>query len=195
MIRINAGCGDNKLEGWINVDLHGEPDVRCDLEDTPWAEPKSPNNPEPQVLWQDSSVDEMNWNHSLEHIGFHPDTFISVIKEIYRVCKPNAKVSIAVPHPRHDNFINDPTHVRIITPEVMALFSKKQCAEVKRLGGANSPLATYHDVDFQMESCQIVLDPRYEYIAGRPDEQMRLKRQFNNVASEYRMIFKVIKDA
>jgi len=200
MIRLNMGSGLNPMpasEGWTNVDLYGEPDVRCDLERTPWSAwkpmPDGFKEYEEAKSWEDSSVDEMLWNHSLEHMGQDPKVFINIIKEIYRVCKPNAKITIAVPHHHHENFWNDPTHVRVITPELMALFSKRQCAEVKRLGGANSPLAIYHDVDFEVETVQNVLDPRYEYIVNRSDEQFRLSRQFLNVFVEVRMVLKVIK--
>ncbi len=44
---------------------------------------------------------------------------------MYRVCRDGAVISISVPHPRHDDFINDPTHVRVVTPELLNLFNKK----------------------------------------------------------------------
>jgi hypothetical protein len=46
------------------------------------------------------------------------------MREIYRVCRHDAVVHVVVPHPRHDDFINDPTHVRPITPEVLSLFDR-----------------------------------------------------------------------
>ena len=36
MLKLNLGCGDKKHEGFVNVDLHGDPDVRCDLSQFPW---------------------------------------------------------------------------------------------------------------------------------------------------------------
>jgi len=49
-----------------------------------------------------------------------------MIRELYRVCAPDARVRILAPHPRHDDFINDPTHVRIITPVLLTLFDRQR---------------------------------------------------------------------
>ena len=102
------------MAGYVNVDKfdYGKPDTLMDLEETPWQ-------------FADDSVDEIMLNHTLEHLGRDAQTFFAIIKEIYRVCKNNALIEINVPHPRHDHFINDPTHVRIVTPALLDLFSKK----------------------------------------------------------------------
>jgi hypothetical protein len=93
-----------------------------------------------------------------------------------------------VPHPRHDTFINDPTHVRPITPEVLSLFSKRQNLRWKETGAANSPLALYHGVDFEVVSEEYFLDEPYssDLQQGRleQDELKALLRKHNNVASE-----------
>ena len=38
MIRLNLGCGQNKLDGYVNVDKYPtfSPDVLWDLETFPW---------------------------------------------------------------------------------------------------------------------------------------------------------------
>ena len=114
-MKLNMGCGQNKIDGYLNIDKHIEckPDLQFDLEKFPWP-------------FKNSEVNEVLFNHSLEHIGADTDVFLNIMKELYRVCNADAKIQINVPHPRHDNFINDPTHVRIITPETFALFSKKK---------------------------------------------------------------------
>jgi predicted SAM-dependent methyltransferase len=61
-------------------------------------------------------------NHVLEHLGRDTEIYFGIIKEIYRVIIPDGKVIIVAPHPRHDDFINDPTHIRMITPEHMTPF-------------------------------------------------------------------------
>ena len=63
------------------------------------------------------------------------------------MCRGGAVIRIAVPHPRHNFFLDDPTHVRAITPHTMQLFSKRNCEEWKRVGASNSPLALYAGVD------------------------------------------------
>ncbi len=134
-LKLNLGCGQNLLAGYVNVDKHGSPDVKHDLEVFPWP-------------WATSSVDEVVLNHVLEHLGATADVFIGIMKELYRVCRPEGIVRIAVPHPRHDHFIGDPTHVRVVTPAMLSLFSKANCRRWAEQGAANSPLALYHDVDF-----------------------------------------------
>jgi hypothetical protein len=84
--------------------------------------------------------------HVLEHL---PDT-IQVMKELYRICRDGATVHIRVPHPRHDDYLSDPTHVRPITIKLLWLFSKKQCAFWKEKKSANTPLAVIHNVDFEV---------------------------------------------
>ncbi|HEV7393411.1 MAG TPA: methyltransferase domain-containing protein, partial [Burkholderiales bacterium] len=96
-MKLNLGCGYNKLEGYINVDSQPAcaPDKVVDLEHFPWPFP-------------DNSVDKIMMTHVLEHLGADKQTFFGIIKELYRVCKPAATVHIIVPHPRHDTFIGDP---------------------------------------------------------------------------------------
>ena len=71
-----------------------KPDQVVDLERFPWP-------------WPDSSADEVLLNHVLEHLGQHPDTFIGVMKELWRVCAPGARVRVHVPDPRHEHFLGD----------------------------------------------------------------------------------------
>src|SRR5262249_48391532 len=112
-VRFNMGCGHNRLEGHVNVDAFAacSPDEVVDLERTPWP-------------WPAGCAEEVVFNHSLEHMGADPKVFLALIAELYRICAPDAVVRITVPHPRHDTFIGDPTHVRIITPAVMSLFDR-----------------------------------------------------------------------
>lgn len=183
-MKLNLGCGQNLVAGYINVDKYGSPDVRHDLETFPWP-------------WADNSVEEFLFNHALEHMGAAYDTFISIMKEIYRTGRNGALVKIVAPHPRHDDFLNDPDHVRPITPEMMSLFSKRNCLEWKRMGFANSPLALHHDVDFEVESVNCGLDEPYrsEFMERRisEDDIARLARQRNNVIREITLALRIVK--
>lgn len=179
-MKLNLGCGQNKLEGYVNVDCQSaaNPDVLHHLEDFPWP-------------FEASSVDEVVMNHVLEHLGADAEVFVSIFQELYRVCKPGALVKIAVPHPRHDHFLGDPTHVRVVTPEVLSLFSKKNCAAWAKSGAANSPLALYADVDFDLLETRFSVEPKY---ADKPNVA-ELARHWNNVVQEIRMVLQVVKDA
>lgn len=173
------------MTGFLSVDKYGSPDLKCDLEVFPWP-------------WATDSVDEVLMSHSLEHMGERVDTFIGIMKELYRVCSHGAIVHIAVPHPRHDNFLNDPTHVRAITPELLGCFCKKFCLQAQNIKSANSTLALYHGVDFEIEGATYTLDEPYasDYRAGRIDNDavQSLMKKFNNVAAEWRIDLRVIKE-
>ena len=177
-MKLNLGCGLNAMPGYVNVDCNSlaKADQLHDLEVFPWP-------------WPDSSVDEVVLNHVLEHLGAVPAVFIGVFKELYRVCKGGAQVRIVVPDPRHDNFLGDPTHVRAVTPQLLTLFSKKNCAAWAKQGAANTPIAVYADVDFEIRNVTRVVDPGLE---KRPDlDQLCLA--WNNVVLEWRVVLEVVK--
>ncbi len=187
-MKLNMGCGNNKRPGYINVDVAPgcQPDIVCDLETLPWP-------------WESDSVDEVVFNHSLEHLGQSSRTFLGMMKELYRICKDKARIEITVPHPRHNNFINDPTHVRIITPQLLALFDRRQNDQWKRDRSSNTPLAHYLSVDFFVESSIMVLDEPYasQYNAKHlSDADLEVMgRELNNIATEIRIVMIARKNA
>lgn len=184
--KLNMGCGINVVPFFWNVDKFDGPGVDkvMDAEEFPWP-------------FDDNFFDEVIFNHSLEHMGQVPAVFCAIMRELYRVCQPHAVIRINVPHPRHDDFVNDPTHIRPITPEMLQLFSKRNCLEWEQTRAANSRLALYYGVDFEIEHCEIVLD---EYWAGQAkankwgqDMIALIMRNSNNVVKEMKIRMKVIK--
>lgn len=160
-LKINLGCGSDYMQGWLNIDQWPEanPDMVMNLEQFPWK-------------LEDNCADEILLKHVLAHIGQSNDVFLGIFQELYRICAPDALVRISVSHPRHHDFLADPTHVRPILP---ALFSCFDLATVEtwqenRLPG--TPLAKYLKVDFEMVSSQHHLTPYWqnEYAEGRLDE-------------------------
>lgn len=185
-MRLNLGCGRNKLPGWLNVDHSAscEPDAVVDLEVLPWP-------------WPDNSAEEIVLNHVLEHLGAAPATYIGIIRELWRVCRPGATVTIAVPHPRSDDFMNDPTHVRAVTAEGLVLFSRKANEYWQRNGSSNTPLAVQHGVDFDFVSAESILEEPWasDRRAGKLDDQAleRAAMRYNNVIKQQTFVLRAVK--
>lgn len=182
--KLNLGCGNRKLEDYLNVDKYGNPDMIVDLEKFPWP-------------WKDNSFDKISLIHVLEHLGKDSETFLNIFKELYRVSSPNALINIVVPDPRSDAYLEDPTHVRPITPKLLELFSKEKNEMCQKEGMANSPLANYLGIDFEVIECKIIFDKKWknEYDQGRftYDFIMNYAREHNNVIFKYEMVLKTIK--
>lgn len=148
MTKLNLGCGQNKLTGYVNVDKYDafKPDVVFDLEEFPWP-------------FKDNEADEIVLHHCLEHMGAEVKTFLNIMQELYRVSAPNGRIIISVPHPRSDGYQGDPTHVRPINSAILSLFSIENNKKWKELGWPNTPLATYINVDFEVVETQVFLMP------------------------------------
>lgn len=179
LLKLNCGSGQNRLDPpWINVDC--EPAAGADVTANlcvAWP-------------WLDGTVGEVVFNHSLEHMA----SWQVVFRELYRVCANGALVHITVPQCRHDDFLNDPTHVLRVTPEFLQLLSRKNCARFRELKAANSPLAEYLGVDFELTKAEQVLDPAFNHLANDP-ALAEMIRTRNNVVKEIRVTLKVIKEA
>jgi predicted SAM-dependent methyltransferase len=149
-MRLNLGCGNTHIDGYLNVDKEAScnPDKIVDLEIFPWK-------------FDDNSVEQIMMHHTLEHLGASSDVYLFIVKELYRVCKDGAIIDISVPHPRHDDFITDPTHVRVILPAQFSMFSKKQNKEWREQGFSNTPLADYLNVDFELNDVTWVVDNKW----------------------------------
>lgn len=138
-MKLNLGCGHNKLDGYCNVDVVSDysPDAVVDLEKFPWP-------------WKDSTVDEIALCHVLEHLGESRDIYLGVWKEMYRVLKPNGRVHITVPHWLHENFAHDPTHVRKVTPAGVCMFDNARNQEDFARDGRETKLGWLLGIDFSL---------------------------------------------
>lgn len=185
-MKLNLGSGKTPREGWVNVDLTPacNPDVVWNLEQTPWP-------------WPSNSVDEVLLSHVLEHLGADPNVYIAIVKELYRVCQDGARITIVVPHPRHDYFLFDPTHVRPITPNGLEMFSQRENLRAIGMHAANTPLGIYSEVDFEITSVEPVYAERWmkAYKAGKINGEGLVKaaKDFNNVIEQYTIVWKPLK--
>lgn len=185
-LRLNLGCGNHKLDGYLNVDSQPacSPDQVVDLENTPWP-------------WEDNSVDEIFMSHVLEHLGASTDIYLGIIKELYRVSKPDAIITIIVPHPRSDNFLADPTHVRPITGMGLSMFDQSLNRQSVEAGASTTPLGLYLGVNLVLEETKVnILEPWDSRInsGSMSEDDVRLAVNcFYNVIGDTTFVLRVVK--
>ncbi len=185
-LKLNLGCGNRKMAGFLNVDCVAvcQPDQVVDLEKTPWP-------------WEDHAVDEIKLIHVLEHLGQSTDVFLSIIKEMYRICRDGSRIEIIVPHPRSDHYLGDPTHVRPVTIPMLSLFDQRLNREWAAIGAANTPLGIILKVDFEVESAVHTLETEWQerLSSGQMSEAeiASALRQYNNVVTQTTIVWRVRK--
>jgi len=106
---LDIGCGKRqvkKKEGYIGIDKNPNvnPDVVRDIEKG--------------LPFCDNSVDGIFTSHTLEHI----EDLVFVMEEMWRVCKPGAKIEIRVPHYKEIGAWRDPLHKRFFTEQTFQYF-------------------------------------------------------------------------
>ena len=187
-MRLNLGCGHDKRQGWLNVDSFAgcAPDQVADLERTPWP-------------WPDDAAREVLLKHVLEHLGRTPEGFLAIMTELWRICRDGAQITVVVPHPRHDQFLSDPTHVRPITPQGLELFSQRRNREWLAKGLGNSPLGLQTGIDFELDSVRMTPDEpwrgRFERGEIGSRELAEAARSYNNVIAETTIVLRAVKPA
>jgi hypothetical protein len=183
-MKLNLGSGIKRFDNFINVDsdITCNPDyvVRLGFDKLPFI---------------DNSVDEVLAHHVFEHIG---DGFFSFLQDLYRVCSHEAVIDVQVPHPRHDYFLGDLTHVRPITVENIRPLSKTWCNTQSYISSSWSGLADQLNIDFEIIDYNYILDDSFKQaIVGIDSEEQInwMARAMNNAISEIHFRLMVIKHA
>jgi SAM-dependent methyltransferase len=112
MLSLNVGCGQNIIDGWVNLDVvpSNGVDLVYDLE----AVDISP------LPFEGDSVSSILMSQVIEHLH-RP---LQVLQELWRVAKPGCHLVIRVPHGGNDEAWIDPTHVRPYFPRSFAYFGQ-----------------------------------------------------------------------
>ncbi len=109
-MKLNLGCGKNIKEGYINLDKLDSDgvDIVHDLDMFPYP-------------FDDNTFDEIYCSHVLEHVI----DLKKVMKEIYRISKPNALIKVKGPYFSSQGAFNNPEHKKFFTWETFGYFSDK----------------------------------------------------------------------
>ena len=113
-MKLNLGCGNKPLAGWVNCDVAGNYDHRIDLTEPYWSD---------RIGAQ--AADEVLMDQVLEHL---PDT-VAVMKNVHCVLKHGGVATIRVPFAGSYAAWNDPTHVRHFTPATFKYFERGHDAQ------------------------------------------------------------------
>jgi SAM-dependent methyltransferase len=100
VLQINLGCGSRPKQGWVNVDVWGQPgvDVVHDLDVFPWP-------------FDSGTASKIHGIDVYEHVEF-PLEFMA---ECWRVLKTGGELFLHTAYWRNRWSFNDPTHKRFLT--------------------------------------------------------------------------------
>jgi hypothetical protein len=139
--------------------------------------------------WGDNSVDAAVASHILEHLP--GESFFHFMRELYRVCKPGAAVELRLPWPRHDLYLNDPTHARPVLPATIIMFSLKYIDILEKEGKFLTSFAARNNVDFELDpKVRYYFDPSVD--TKDPELDWKMKH-LHNVVMEWGGIMRAIK--
>jgi len=120
-LKIDIGCGKNKKEGYIGVDI--DPESKADVIASALNLP-----------FNDNSVDEIYSRHMIEHLA--PDEAEKFFSEIYRALKPGGKADLKIDCDWSEKRLlkKDPTHkYRYSAKEIKNMVGKFSEFEVKKI--------------------------------------------------------------
>ncbi len=110
-MKLDIGCGPNRQKGFKGTDVISGPtvDFVLDLEKFPW---------EP---FADNSCDEIYTSHYVEKTK----DLIKFMDEMWRICTPNAKITIVAPYYTSIRAFQDPMATRLLSEATWPYFNKE----------------------------------------------------------------------
>ncbi len=107
MKKLNFGCGSDIREEWDNVDIQKDPKVMKSFDFNKFPYPIKDN------------VYDYVWAQCiLEHLE-EPDR---ALKELWRICKPNAVIEIIVPYYNNKSAVSDMQHKHFFSDSTFIVF-------------------------------------------------------------------------
>jgi SAM-dependent methyltransferase len=129
MVKVDIGCGKNKREGFVGVDIINFEgvDVVLDAGKDTWP-------------WAEGEVEEVWCNHVVEHLTAQQR--VHFVNELYRVLKPGGKATIITPHWASTRAFGDLTHQWPPVCEMWYFYLKKEWRD------SQAPHNTEYTCDF-----------------------------------------------
>ncbi len=169
-MKLDIACGQRKEKGFKGVDIAPLPNVDFvwDLEKYPW---------EP---FPDNSCEEILISHYAEHAK----DLIRFMDEVWRIAKPDAKVTITTPYYTSIRAWQDPTHVRAFSEVTWLYFSQQKRTEAK---------LEHYDMraDFDIVNTMVFFNPPWD---KKSDEAREFaKNHYWNVITDMVVELKALK--
>jgi SAM-dependent methyltransferase len=111
MRKLNFGCGKNIIKSWFNVDIQEGNGIDKSFDFNKFPYPLETN-----------SFDYVLVDNVLEHL----DEPRKVLDELWRICKPDAKIRILVPCHNCDGAYNDINHKHFFNRKAMELLVRPE---------------------------------------------------------------------
>ena len=186
-IRLDLGCGNNKMEGFLGVDIssHTQADFLCDFNKFPWMFSRvmrSENKINVAVIEKitDNSVSEIFCSHYIEHT----EDIKSFMEEIYRIVIPKGVVRFIAPYYSSIRAMQDFTHKRFISENTF-LYFVKDWIEANKLDHYNI------NCNFQIESIKYIYGPEWKARAKQAQEFAR--KYYVNAVEDIDIILRCVK--
>lgn len=185
-MKLYFGSKNNQPIGFINIDIDCQKpcDQTINLEVFPWP-------------WRTNSISEIIFDYTLELIGEDTHIFLSIIKELHRVCMNGAIITIKARHPLHELYYNNPSCVRPITPKSFNLFNKNYNNIIIKTGSPDTPLACFNNVDFDIINVITKFNEDKMELIGNDPNTVELYNQHtkehNNIIKEFNIELRVKK--
>jgi hypothetical protein len=131
LVKLDFGCGKNKREGFLGVDIldFEGVDVKLDIGNDPWP-------------WEDNTVEEAHASHFVEHLtGMQRVHFVN---ELHRVLVPGAGCLIITPHWASQRAYGDVTHQWPPVSEFWFYYLSEEWRKV------NAPHNSFYKCDFEV---------------------------------------------
>jgi SAM-dependent methyltransferase len=131
--RVNLGCGDQRLHGYIGLDIlkRAGTDVICDLNVS--------------IPLASSSVEHIQATSLLEHI----DQFEQLLKEVFRVLGPDGTFYVTVPHWTNPLYYSDYSHRRFFGLATFDYFANPEDQAYRKV-------PVYTEIRFQAVSTRLI---------------------------------------
>lgn len=127
--------------------------------------------------FQDSSVEAIYSNHTLEHVA----DLLGLMEEVHRVCRPGALVRVQVPYYTSEGATKDPTHVRAFSEGTFEYFTGRKET------GSDYGISCR----FEIESVKYIYRGIFRYFPCRT----WLRRHLWNTVWSMNVVLRVVKDA